>query len=149
MLPCDCGAQTDPHMGMQHDSACPFVTGKPRPRCTGSYDDGIADGNLTNCSITGGCCLPGCPHLARFRGTPALIAIDPTPDDKTDGLLIPKVENCARCQGTHELVHATKLTYPMSPRDAIWHTGEQMTWTHWFPCPTNGQPVMVMTEVPE
>jgi hypothetical protein len=121
MLPCDCGAQADPHMGMQHDSACPFVTGKPRP----------------------------IRALDVARHDEGLLAIDPTPDDTTDGLLIPKVTNCARCQGTHELVHATKLTYPMSPRDAIWHTGEQMAWTHWFPCPTNGQPVMVMTEVPE
>ena len=32
-------------------------------RCTGLHDDGIADGNLTRCSIVSGCGLLDCPYL--------------------------------------------------------------------------------------
>lgn len=32
--------------------------------CSGSYDDGIADGNLTRCAHQAGCGLPGCPVRA-------------------------------------------------------------------------------------
>lgn len=40
---------------------------RPPARCSGLYDDGIADGNLTRCSTTGGCALPGCPFEERAR----------------------------------------------------------------------------------
>lgn len=36
----------------------------PEPkRCSGDYDDGIADGNLTRCSSNAGCGLAGCPSV--------------------------------------------------------------------------------------
>ena len=31
-------------------------------QCSGQHDDGIADGNLTNCSPASGCALVGCPY---------------------------------------------------------------------------------------
>jgi hypothetical protein len=31
-------------------------------RCNGTYDDGIADGNLSGCCYTGGCGLTDCPY---------------------------------------------------------------------------------------
>ena len=41
--------------------------------CEGSYDDGIADGNLTACSNREGCGLPGCPR-ERLRRDPVSVA---------------------------------------------------------------------------
>lgn len=35
--------------------------GIPWDQCSGDYDDGIADGNLTRCSVKAGCGLKNCP----------------------------------------------------------------------------------------
>jgi hypothetical protein len=35
---------------------------KPEKQCTGMHDDGIADGNLTKCSLQSGCARKGCPY---------------------------------------------------------------------------------------
>ncbi len=35
----------------------------PFPPCNGTYDDGIAAGNLTRCQNREGCGRPGCPAL--------------------------------------------------------------------------------------
>ena len=52
--------------------------GVDRPRCSGEHDDGIGDGNLTACSPSSGCGLPGCPYKepkkAELRGAHAFEA---------------------------------------------------------------------------
>lgn len=42
------------------------------------------------------------------------------------------VRNCARCGGNHKKLEFTKLTIE----------GERHS--HWAPCPTNGEPVMLV-----
>ena len=41
------------------------------------------------------------------------------------------VKNCARCASTHEELVFKKLARPSDD------------WTHWVPCPTNGEPIML------
>ena len=53
-------------------------------------------------------------------------------------LAIKLVCGCARCGGDHVSVVTRKLTRPVAPEDVPW-----LLWTHWFPCPTNGEPVLV------
>lgn len=49
------------------------LEGPSRKQCTGSYDDGICDGNTTSCSASAGCGWVGCPStrdvaIRRERG---------------------------------------------------------------------------------
>jgi hypothetical protein len=48
---------------------------------------------------------------------------------------LPQLGNCARCKQDHEDLTFEKLEYP--------HEVKSEVWTHWAPCPTNGQPIML------
>jgi len=41
------------------------------------------------------------------------------------------VKHCARCGGDHDEMKFTRLSHPSAE------------WTHWAPCPTNGEPLML------
>jgi len=43
---------------------------------------------------------------------------------------------CARCGENHNALEFFRLTIPMTDSD-------ESLWTHWAPCPTNGQPVLL------
>lgn len=49
------------------------------------------------------------------------------------------VRHCARCGGDHENVGFKPLTKPIPGND------ESVLWTHWAPCPTNGEPILQAT----
>lgn len=48
---------------------------------------------------------------------------------------MPKVRNCARCGGDHNELEWEELERPIEDNDGI-------EWTHWCPCPKNGQPIL-------
>jgi len=51
------------------------------------------------------------------------------------------VNGCARCHGDgHQLLTFTALTHPLEIG------GE--TLTHWAPCPTNGEPILLLFRQP-
>lgn len=52
---------------------------------------------------------------------------------------VKKVSNCARCGEDHENMTFAQLERPMTPDDV----SPPITWTHWAPCPTNGQPILM------
>jgi len=54
------------------------------------------------------------------------------------------IRGCARCDGDgHEDVLWQPLTFPIEDTDGT-------SWTHWAPCPTNGEPILMRTfEVPD
>lgn len=54
-------------------------------------------------------------------------------------LTIARVTGCARCGGSHEDVIARRMVRPFAPAEA-----GGLTWTHWAPCPTNGDPILIM-----
>lgn len=45
------------------------------------------------------------------------------------------VRSCARCGGDHDNVQWEQLQRPIVDDDGT-------AWTHWAPCPTNGQPIL-------
>lgn len=59
-----------------------------------------------------------------------------------DTCVLKNIRHCARCGGDHEgeLV-ARPLTQPFAPPEA-----GGIVWSHWLPCPTNGEPIMVRIE---
>jgi hypothetical protein len=46
------------------------------------------------------------------------------------------VRSCARCGGDHD-VEFKPLTHPVVDTDGT-------TWTHWAPCPVNGEPILML-----
>jgi hypothetical protein len=52
-------------------------------------------------------------------------------------LAIRRIVDCARCGGEHEGIKAEILSRPITP------PGTEQIWTHWAPCPANGQPILV------
>lgn len=64
------------------------------------------------------------------------------PDD-ADTLRV-TMTGCARCGGSHEHVEVRRMARPFSPAEA-----GGLAWTHWAPCPTNGDPVLVMATANE
>ncbi len=58
----------------------------------------------------------------------------------SDSVTIKKVTACARCEGTHENVVALKLRRPIAPPEL------DFAWTHWFSCPTTGEPVILVRD---
>jgi hypothetical protein len=46
------------------------------------------------------------------------------------------VRGCARCGGDHNELHFERLEMPVIDDDGT-------TWTHWAPCPANGQPILM------
>lgn len=57
----------------------------------------------------------------------------------SDSALIAVIHNCARCGGNHNDVQWKRLTRPIVDNDVV--VG-RIEWTHWLPCPTNGEPVL-------
>lgn len=55
-----------------------------------------------------------------------------------------RITGCARCDGDHEHLEARKLARPFAPAGAFDPQRGQLTWTHWAPCPTNGDPILIM-----
>lgn len=51
------------------------------------------------------------------------------------------VYSCSRCGFDHDNVPLLKLTNPFAPPEAM-----GLEWTHWAPCPTNGEPILIMVE---
>lgn len=47
------------------------------------------------------------------------------------------VIRCARCGQDHEGIEPRKLARAFAPPEAA-----PMVWSHWAPCPTNGDPIM-------
>ena len=48
------------------------------------------------------------------------------------------VNGCARCHGNgHKGLLFFELTFPVVDADGT-------TWTHWAPCPKNGEPVLML-----
>lgn len=56
-------------------------------------------------------------------------------------LNVPVIHGCARCGGEHHELVAKPLTRAFAPKEA-----NGVAWTHWFSCPTNGEPVLVTTD---
>lgn len=52
---------------------------------------------------------------------------------------VTNIKGCARCGGDHGEVIASKLSIPFAPPEA-----RPVVWTHWFPCPSNGEPVLLV-----
>lgn len=50
------------------------------------------------------------------------------------------VENCARCGTNHTVVEFERLLRPVEDSDGT-------HWTHWAPCPTNKEPIIMKTIV--
>jgi len=48
------------------------------------------------------------------------------------------VRTCARCGGDHDAVTFTRLTHPIDMEP-----GTPYFATHWAPCPTNGEPILL------
>lgn len=48
------------------------------------------------------------------------------------------VIGCARCGQDHEPLDFKAFERPVVDQDGT-------TWTHWAPCPTNGDPILLMT----
>lgn len=54
-------------------------------------------------------------------------------------LVVSSIARCARCGGEHDgPIEARELVRPFAPPEAA-----GVVWTHWFPCPANGDPVLV------
>jgi len=57
------------------------------------------------------------------------------------------IVGCARCQGDgHDDVWWEPLTHPVTVDTSP--TVETVVFTHWAPCPTNGQPILMRTDAP-
>lgn len=46
------------------------------------------------------------------------------------------IKHCARCGQDHNKLGFDKLTYPIEDSDGT-------LWTHWAPCPANGEPILL------
>lgn len=61
---------------------------------------------------------------------------------KPEAITIKKVENCARCKRNHKDVRFEVFKHPV-----IAGPMNNDLYTHWAPCPTNGQPILMAIEV--
>lgn len=50
-----------------------------------------------------------------------------------------KISQCARCGDDHDDVEPKLMAQPFAPPEA-----DGLAWTHWAPCPTNGDPILFM-----
>lgn len=64
--------------------------------------------------------------------------------DKTD-IKIFRLQGCAACGMDHGEITFKKLSMP---RDFEGKDGV-ITFTHWAPCPNNGEPILMMLDAPE
>lgn len=49
------------------------------------------------------------------------------------------ISNCARCGENHDDIEWKALTRAIPENDG------SILWTHWYPCPTNGEPILCAT----
>lgn len=56
-------------------------------------------------------------------------------------MVIRDVTACSRCGGDHARIEAHPLERAFAPPEAA-----PLRWTHWAPCPVNGQPIMFIVE---
>lgn len=57
----------------------------------------------------------------------------------TEGAITIDLQGCARCEGDgHPQITFEKLAHPFVEND-----GTELT--HWAPCPTNGEPILMRT----
>lgn len=68
-------------------------------------------------------------------------------DEPIDGfsnvLVVRDVRGCARCGGDHAEISARRLQRPFQPPEA-----GGLSWTHWAPCPDNGEPILLIVDQP-
>lgn len=57
-------------------------------------------------------------------------------------VIVPELRNCARCGGTHRNIHFKELTHYFVENDGT-------VWTHYAPCPSNSEPILLRTDVKE
>lgn len=60
----------------------------------------------------------------------------------TEPIHLERLYGCARCGSDHAKISFQPLTHPVVVDD---HIGD-LVFTHWAPCPTNGEPIL-MTSV--
>lgn len=53
--------------------------------------------------------------------------------------IVKKIGNCARCKRNHKNLRFERLTHPVFQGKDIY--------THWAPCPRNGQPILMAINV--
>lgn len=58
-------------------------------------------------------------------------------DDDGPDVRVQSVGRCARCNGDHRHVAFTRLEHPVPDVEVVGG------WTHWAPCPANGQPILL------
>ena len=51
-----------------------------------------------------------------------------------ENMIVTDIRGCARCGQNHRKLTFTPLTHPIEAVEA---------WTHWCPCPTNGEPILL------
>jgi hypothetical protein len=92
--------------------------------------------------MAGRCCYEGPPDGQGIAQTQSgmLMSAEHTSDPR----LLASVRGCARCGGDHDNVVWKALTRPIVDNDAVVGV---ITWTHWCPCPTNGEPIL-QAEIP-
>jgi hypothetical protein len=57
-------------------------------------------------------------------------------------MTIKKFINCARCGLTHEMLDFKELAQPVLDPNIT--AREVALYTHWAPCPTNGEPILLV-----
>lgn len=78
-------------------------------------------------------CSPGtCGPCDRARG------IKPKDKSVDQVKTVFNIRQCARCGENHDKVEVRKFAlYGFAPKEA-----HPLVWTHWAPCPTNGDPIL-------
>ena len=60
----------------------------------------------------------------------------------TNNMKARNIKHCSRCVEDHAAVEMRELKRPFAPPEA-----NGIEWTHWAPCPTNGEPILfIVTE---
>lgn len=58
------------------------------------------------------------------------------------------IVGCSRCYGEgHADLEFEELTYPVEAKVVIEGELVDVTMTHWAPCPTNGQPILMVASL--
>ena len=60
--------------------------------------------------------------------------------DTPDTITVAKIENCARCLGTHKGLVFSKLQHPVG-------AGSDAEFQYWAPCPTNKEPILLYANI--
>ncbi len=76
-------------------------------------------------------------HVRRLRATEAEIMRRAAADASGADKMTCDVVACARCGDDHRAVRFEPMARPFAPAEAA-----PIVWSHWAPCPANGQPIM-------